>query len=62
MVVGWAVFPKVLYSKKSQPIDFSHAMHLEEVDNGCESCHFFVKTVLIPVFPNWSNVSTAMKR
>jgi hypothetical protein len=41
MVVGWAVFPKVLYSKKSQPIDFSHAMHLEEVDNGCESCHFF---------------------
>ena len=41
MVVGWAVFPKVLYSKKSQPVDFSHKLHLAEVDNGCESCHFF---------------------
>ncbi len=41
MVVGWAVFPKVLYSKKSQPVDFSHKLHLEQVDNGCESCHFF---------------------
>ncbi len=41
MVVGWAVFPKVLYSKKSQPVDFSHKVHIEEVDNGCESCHFF---------------------
>jgi hypothetical protein len=41
MVVGWAVFPKVLYSKKNQPFDFNHQMHLEQVDNGCESCHFF---------------------
>ena len=41
MVVGWAVFPKVLYSKKNQPFDFNHQVHLEQVDNGCESCHFF---------------------
>ena len=41
MVVGWAVFPKVLYSKKSQPFDFNHKMHLEQVDDGCQSCHFF---------------------
>jgi hypothetical protein len=41
MVVGWAVFPKVLYSKKNQPFDFSHKAHLEQVENGCESCHFF---------------------
>jgi hypothetical protein len=41
MVVGWAVFPKALYSKKNQPFDFNHKMHLEQVDNSCESCHFF---------------------
>jgi menaquinone reductase, multiheme cytochrome c subunit len=41
MVVGWMIFPKVLYSKKSQPVDFNHKLHLEEVDDGCQSCHFF---------------------
>ncbi len=41
LVVGWVIFPKLLYSQKKQPIDFNHAFHVEEVDNGCESCHFF---------------------
>jgi hypothetical protein len=41
LVVGWIIFPNILYSKKEQPIDFNHAMHMELVDNGCESCHFF---------------------
>jgi menaquinone reductase, multiheme cytochrome c subunit len=41
MVVGWMIFPKVLYSEKSQPFDFNHKLHLEEVDDGCQSCHFF---------------------
>ncbi len=41
MIVGWIIFPKLLYSQKNQPIDFSHAIHNQEVDNGCESCHFF---------------------
>ncbi len=43
MVVGWVVFPKVLYSKKNQPFDFSHKLHLEEVDDSCQSCHFFLE-------------------
>jgi hypothetical protein len=41
LVVGWVVFPKLLYSQKEQPIDFNHALHNEEVDEECESCHFF---------------------
>ena len=41
LIVGWVVFPKLLYSQKNQPFDFNHALHMEEVDNGCESCHFF---------------------
>jgi len=41
MVVGWIIFPKVLYSQKSQPFDFNHQMHVDLVDDGCQSCHFF---------------------
>jgi hypothetical protein len=41
MVVGWVIFPKLLYSKQEQPIDFNHVLHTELVSEGCESCHFF---------------------
>jgi hypothetical protein len=41
MVVGWVLFPKLLYSQKEQPFNFNHALHVEEVSDGCESCHFF---------------------
>ena len=41
LVVGWVVFPKLLYSQKKQPIDYNHALHNELVDEGCESCHYF---------------------
>ncbi|MDP2644112.1 MAG: menaquinone reductase multiheme cytochrome c subunit QrcA [Desulfobacterales bacterium] len=38
---GWVIFPKVLYSKKEQPVQFNHLIHNPLVKNGCESCHFF---------------------
>jgi hypothetical protein len=41
LIVGWVIFPKVLYSHKKQPVDFNHALHNELVEDGCESCHFF---------------------
>jgi hypothetical protein len=41
LIVGWVIFPQLLYSKKNQPIDFNHALHMEEVDDGCASCHYF---------------------
>ena len=40
-ILGWVIFPKLLYSQKKQPIDFNHVIHVEAVDDGCESCHFF---------------------
>jgi hypothetical protein len=40
-VPGWVVFPQLLYGEKQQPIDFSHKIHQEAVDEGCESCHYF---------------------
>lgn len=41
LCIGWGVFPELLYSKKKQPVNFNHKLHVEEVDNGCESCHYF---------------------
>ena len=51
LVVGWIVFPMVLYSKHQQPINFNHALHLdpEKVDGiegdtrieRCLYCHEF---------------------
>jgi hypothetical protein len=41
MVLGWVAFPQLLYSQKQQPFNFNHALHVEEVDEGCESCHYF---------------------
>jgi menaquinone reductase, multiheme cytochrome c subunit len=41
LVVGWVIFPKVLYSQKSQPFDFNHQLHVDLVDDSCQSCHFF---------------------
>ncbi len=41
LVVGWVIFPAVLYSEKKQPINFNHKLHVENVEDSCESCHFF---------------------
>ena len=41
MILGWILFPKLLYSQKEQPINFNHRLHMEQVDEGCESCHYF---------------------
>jgi hypothetical protein len=41
LIVGWVVFPKLLYSKKKQPLNFNHALHVAEVEEECESCHYF---------------------
>lgn len=41
LVVGWVIFPQLLYSQKRQPVDFNHDLHNEQVEEGCDSCHFF---------------------
>lgn len=41
LIVGWILYPSLLYSKKEQPVDFNHSLHMELVDDGCQSCHYF---------------------
>ncbi len=40
-VVGWFLFPVVLYGTKTQPINFSHKAHVESAGVSCEDCHQF---------------------
>lgn len=48
-VVGFVLFsalgfwgtPALLYAEKPQPFQFSHKVHMEQVSDGCKSCHYF---------------------
>jgi hypothetical protein len=40
LVVGWWLFPKALYSEKTQPLRFSHTTHVEMAGMYCEDCHY----------------------
>ncbi len=52
LAFGWIVFPRLLYSKKYQPINFSHAAHQ---DSDCESCHYFRDDGTYSGIPNIDN-------
>ncbi len=39
--LGFWITPVILYASKPQPVQFSHKLHLEQVDEGCKSCHYF---------------------
>jgi hypothetical protein len=39
MAAGWILFPRLLYERREQPIDFSHAAHAETAGIACEDCH-----------------------
>ncbi|RLB12369.1 MAG: cytochrome C [Deltaproteobacteria bacterium] len=46
LIIGWLIFPIALYSEHTQPIDFNHAIHLENVEGDslsekCLYCHEF---------------------
>jgi hypothetical protein len=40
LIFGWVIFPELLYSQKSQPVNFSHALP-DHQGAGCEDCHTF---------------------
>ena len=54
LLTGWVVFPKLLYSQKQQPIDFSHSIHVDVVGD-CESCHYFRADGSFSGIPELSN-------
>lgn len=41
LIIGWVVFPALLYSEKEQPVQFNHDLHVNGEYMDCESCHYF---------------------
>jgi hypothetical protein len=39
--LGWWATPAILYAEKPQPFQFSHKVHMEQVEDGCKTCHAF---------------------
>ena len=40
LLLGWLVFPSLLYRRIDQPLQFSHALHTSEsVGLSCQDCH-----------------------
>jgi menaquinone reductase, multiheme cytochrome c subunit len=38
---GWAGFPRVIHTSRTQPVDFSHKVHADKAGAKCEDCHAF---------------------
>jgi len=36
---GWGAFSRIIYSRRPQPVDFSHRVHAETAGAKCEECH-----------------------
>lgn len=41
LLVGWWLFPKLLFSQETQPVAFNHKIHKEEAGMECTDCHYF---------------------
>jgi len=40
LIIGWWIFPNIIFSKQEQPFNFSHKAHLNQVGD-CSACHYF---------------------
>ncbi|GAB6060904.1 cytochrome c3 family protein [Desulfonatronum parangueonense] len=41
LIFGWLIMPQLLFSKKTQPLVFTHQNHVELYGMSCEDCHFY---------------------
>ncbi len=40
LIVGWVIFPKLMYKTEAQPVDFSHTKHVIGASLTCSTCHY----------------------
>ncbi|MFO8033397.1 MAG: menaquinone reductase multiheme cytochrome c subunit QrcA [Desulfohalobiaceae bacterium] len=40
LVLGWGIYPHIIYSQQEQPVQFSHQVHKDQ-GLDCESCHSY---------------------
>lgn len=39
LIAGWVAFPRALYLRRAQPLDFHHKIHSEKSGAQCDTCH-----------------------
>ena len=39
LVIGWWVYPQLLFAKRQQPVAFNHQVHLVKSGMACSDCH-----------------------
>lgn len=39
LIFGWWAFPDMMFTKKEQPLRFSHKTHVEDAGMECQQCH-----------------------
>jgi menaquinone reductase, multiheme cytochrome c subunit len=39
LIAGWVIFPRALYVRRAQPLDFLHKTHAEKSGTQCDTCH-----------------------
>ena len=52
LAIGWAGFPRVIYRRAAQPVDFNHRVHAEKAGQTCEDCHAFRDDGTFAGFPS----------
>ncbi len=40
LILGWGIFPHIIFSKQEQPFNFSHKAHLAQLGD-CSACHYY---------------------
>jgi hypothetical protein len=44
MLIGWVIFPELLYEEREQPLQFSHSAHTgDALGMTCDNCHTFAE-------------------
>lgn len=57
LILGWWIFPQVIFSNQDQPFRFSHKAHLEQ-GLTCSSCHAYRKDGSFAGTPSLQNCAT----
>jgi hypothetical protein len=39
LVIGWWIYPALLFAERHQPVDFNHQAHLVKLGMACSDCH-----------------------
>lgn len=58
LILGWQVYPALLFAKKPQPVAFNHQLHLTKNNMACADCHSLRDDGSFSGIPNTAECAT----